>query len=577
VGGERSVRLILTLLLFLLSFSLPANAQIWDRDGIAPYTGPGTPAGLEAGRTPTLVLLASNLSYQDLQPGGELEPVRELATHGSIALLDTSVMGEATEAAAYLSLSAGRPVTVPGETGPTVIEGGITRTLAELAEDAFPAIRNEGNVVCATYRRRYGYYPPLRATIVHISLPALFKTQWDAEAARHIGSLGDCLQAAGRKVTVFGDWRAALVGMDHRGVIMDGYIPAGLSSRQVPALLQKTDVLILSTEDERELRRYVRAVLPLVRADRIDVMVVAPAPERMADRRRWARPGFVIGAGRSFPENSVFVSDTTGQRGYVSNRDIAPTIARLQNTGPMAGASGAPLRSVLSDGAGDRLSRIDREVRAGALSARPVLIACGVLSGLCLAFAFLVIALQLFPFATPARFGLLLIAAFPLALLPASASAASHIWEYGMVVLSGAALLAVSAGTGGVYFRRSPLALLFVITAAFLLADVLVGLRLIPRSALSGIPLTGVPWVRLTAPYLGILLGCILTAVLLLAPLPLLVRRWLPALYVVGAAVLTIVAEPGWVAAACFLAPALLVVVENRLCDSSRWITEPNE
>jgi hypothetical protein len=53
------------------------------------------------------------LSFNDLRAGGPLPHVRELADAGGIALLNTAVTGEPSEAAAYLSIGGGERLAVP--------------------------------------------------------------------------------------------------------------------------------------------------------------------------------------------------------------------------------------------------------------------------------------------------------------------------------------------------------------------------------------------------------------------------------------------------------------------------------
>jgi hypothetical protein len=113
-----------------------------------------------AARVPTVVLLTSNLSWDDLRADGPLNDLRQIAAGGSVALLNTAVSGEATEAAAFLSIGSGERMAAPGKRGPKLLVGGVSLTVADIAAEVYPAIGPEGSVARPVYFRRFGMAPP---------------------------------------------------------------------------------------------------------------------------------------------------------------------------------------------------------------------------------------------------------------------------------------------------------------------------------------------------------------------------------------------------------------------------------
>ena len=146
----------LVLLLALTWFAAHAQAQ-------TARTQPAPPK--------TLVLLVSNMDWADVQTSDRLQAVRDLAASGSVALLNTAVSGEATEAAAYLSVGASERIAAPAERGPTIPVDEVPFTIADIAAEVYPASGLEGNAVRPVYFRRFGIAPPSDAVVVAIGLP----------------------------------------------------------------------------------------------------------------------------------------------------------------------------------------------------------------------------------------------------------------------------------------------------------------------------------------------------------------------------------------------------------------------
>jgi hypothetical protein len=425
--------------------------------------------------------------------------------------MNTAVSGEATEAAAYLSVGAGERMVAPDRTSPILYEAGIPRTVADVATEAYRAKGPEGVPVSQTYRRRFGDYPPLAAVAVHIGLPALLKAQPTSSRAALVGALGDTLRRAGRRVVVCGDWQAVLVGMDRRGAIMAGRVPAQIGPTQFPGLLNQSDVLVVSADTPWRLRLYARALLPLATDGRVNLLIASVAPPLVPHQGKWETLGFLIGVGPEFAPHSVLTSGTTRTRGLVANVDIAPTILALEDMPPFPEGAGRAITSVEAPaGAWAVVDRLDRQVTAASKAALPVYVGYGLFaigSGL---LALLALVLRSRPLATVTRFLLLTASAVPLALLPVGINAPPHVSEYAaMTVGSAVALSAICLLIESIW-HTSAFGLLLTATALVVAADATLGAPLVSHSLLSAYYLAGIRFYGVGNEYMGYAIGCAL-------------------------------------------------------------------
>jgi hypothetical protein len=163
--------LLLTSFLTLVLFAVRAHAQ---------------PRPAE--RVPLLILLTSNLSWDDLQADGPLRSVRQLAGTGSVALLNTAVAGEATEASAYLSVGSGERMAAPGERGPRILVDEVPLTIADITAEVYPAKGLEGNAVRPVYFRRFGTPSPPDAIGLALGLPTMERVQPSPSGRADAGS-----------------------------------------------------------------------------------------------------------------------------------------------------------------------------------------------------------------------------------------------------------------------------------------------------------------------------------------------------------------------------------------------------
>jgi hypothetical protein len=475
-----------------------------------------------ASRAKTILLLAPpGLSYDDLRPGGPLAVLRErIAPSGAVGLLNAAVSGEATDAAAYLSVGAGDRMSAPNRSRPPLLEGGVPVTVAELAAEVFTIRRGEGAPTRATYERRFGI--PLRedAAVAHVGVPALRAAQPSLSRAGRVGAMGEALRRAGRRVGVYGGWPAALAGMDTDGVVPDGNLFLPLLPKEVAPVVARADVVVFYATDKHRLKQYARAAFDLAGSGAANALIVAPAPPR--NGMAWVRLGFVVALGPDFPAGTVLTSPTTRTPGLIANVDIAPTVLALQGADAPPGGVGRPVATLPAVSPWDTLSLLDRQTTATAKASVPLMIAYGafaILSGL---LALLALHFNNRPLAVVAHAGLLVSAAVLLALLPAGWFAPSTVTGYVLSVFVTAGGLAVVATVVGSLVRRSPLGILFALLVAAIAVDAAFGAPLMQRAINNFLP--GIRFYGVGNEYMGIALGAALMGTALLSPLP----RWVP-------------------------------------------------
>lgn len=491
---SRLVLLAGFLLLGLVANSVPAGAQM----------GRGSGAG---GGPKTLLLLASGLCFDDLRAGGPLPHVRELAEAGGVALLNTAVSGEPTEAAAYLSVGGGERLAAPAAR--LVALAGA----AKAGEGGKPVPADLARQVVATetgraiYRRRFGAWPPSHARFVHLGLPALLGVQATPGRAAQVGALGEALARAGQRHNVLlGDALAALVLVDRRGVVAEA---TGNAGQNVAALLGTAQVVAVAADSPAALDRLCAGALPLARAGRANVFVAVPAPPRDPDGKRWARLGFVAVAGPNVAPRTLLTSPTTRTPGLVANIDIAPTVLAWQNVSAAPGTAfagrvitGAPLLNPWA-----AVARLDRQVVATKNATVPVLIGYGVFAigtGLVALFGLLSGRTRV---VRASRWGLLTAAGALVAFLPVGVWAPRSPMVYGTAVAVVSVMLAAGATLFARRAKAEPLGVLLVFAAAAIIADAFAGSPFVSRALLSGYFLPGIRFYGVGNEYMGLVIG----------------------------------------------------------------------
>jgi len=502
-GGRLGV-----LTVFLVALSLiyaPARAQ-----------------GLSAPVPKTLVILTSRLTWDDMRPDGDLNVVRRLASEGGAALLSPTVAGEATDAAAYLTLGAGERVAAPDRRGPTINVSSVPLTVADIAAESYPANLVEGNAVRPVYVRRFGVNPPANAVAVDIGLPTLQRIQGSPERAALLGAFGDAMLRARRRVAVYGDWRSVVVAMDHRGAVYHGSAVTDLAPNQLREALAEADVIIASVDaGQRPLRLLTQAALPLVRRREINLLIVSAAPPLDPNTGRWERPGFLIAAGPAFTSHSLLTSPTTRTPGLVANVDLCPTLLRLQRLPPLPGGTGNAIHSVRSVRIpAEAVANLDRHVTATENALVPVLAGYGAF-----AIATLIAALITLlragesgrpPAASIITFALRLALAAPLAFLLLGRFAPEHIGLYGGLVAALAVILTLLTDLVGGWRDIPAAGLLLLATAGGIGIDALFGSPCGVYALPAGYWATGSRFYGVGPAFLGIAIGAVVTSMVAL-------------------------------------------------------------
>ncbi len=485
----------------------------------------------------TIALLTSGLTWEDTKNRGPLQDLRVLLEQNGVgvALLNPAVSGEATEAAAFLSVGAGERMAVPDTTGPVLYEAGIARTVSDMAQEVYTLQREEGRVARVTYRRRMGFDPPTNAAVVHVGVGPLLRAQPTEGRKEQIGALGSVLQKAGRRITVWGDWRAVLVGMDKNGVVpygttLDEFQSETLNRRLktvLPQKLKQTDVLVIGTDDVRVFRVFARALIPLAKNGTVNVLLASVAPPLNGDDKKWDALGFVAGVGPYFrrpnttaASSLLLVSPTTRTPGLVANVDIAATICAMQSARAttLGGAGRAIVPAQTAANPFAAVDKFDKQVRATTTATVPVLVGWGLFAFTGSFLALVAATVRARWLADVAQVCLLIAASTFVALLPVGVIAPPTPAGYAMLTLLLSAAVSFFAFVGGIALRRPAIGLVFALTTLVIVADALFGSPLVSRSVLSGYYLAGIRFYGLGNEYLGILIGSALCAVPSLFP-----------------------------------------------------------
>ena len=444
-------------------------------------------AAIASGKAaPIILALVSDVSFDDLQTGRPAATLQPLAKQGMLALLEPAYRGQPTEASTYLSIGAGVPIAAPSSGGKAVIEAGLKRTMAEVAEDAYPFTGRESVVVAQGYRRRYGEYPPLHSVALHLGLPALRSGQFDASAASAIGALGDAFRKANLRIAVYGDWRAVSVGMDHQGAVYQGTL-RNFDPEEIVRTAQETDLIIVNAPTLWQLRQCVAVIKQQEGVKEINLIIAAVFPNRTMPKNmnHQKSPGFLIGVGPAFTPGTVPVSPTMRLPGMVSSLDIAPTVASMVGT-LLPGGSGVSLVGVRKDIEKDAFSALMRlnqqiVVRDRILPlVRSILIAASLLALLPFLLAIAVRKRALYSIA---QFTLRFVASLPFAFLVMGMIAPEKIPVY----LLGTAGIAAGLAFCAMAFRRvcvSPLSILLLLSSVTIAADMFWGQQWLYHSAL---------------------------------------------------------------------------------------------
>lgn len=298
-----------------------------------------------------VLILVHRVSLEDLVDP-KLSSIQKMMTMGGTGVMTLNTAGGLNDAAACLSIGAGRAArsSTSGASAFNVDESTLS-----------------GLTAADIYRGNTGLYPG-KSRVLALSLPRLQRAN-----TGDVGILGEALQRAGFKAAVLGNGDgpadhpnrpAPLITMDAKGQVWQGDVgtgllrsnpeaPYGISTdyhllrEKIEKLLPRVQLLVVDTGDtlrldnlsgemteeavtlqkERALTaadKLIGQLLPMIN-NRTMLMVVAPLPPGK-DLQEGKRMAPVLIAGGNIPSGSLLTSPTTRHPGLVVNYDLAPTI-----------------------------------------------------------------------------------------------------------------------------------------------------------------------------------------------------------------------------------------------------------
>ncbi len=527
-----------------------------------------------------VLILCDGLRLEDLQ-SDSLQALRDVASRGSLGLMNCAVNGKRSGVSAMLAIAAGTQL--PAE------------DTDSQAYNDWEIPQGENGSARMAYMRRMGplnseaqkQLPDPEQAVKHLGVASLEKRRISRN------TLGAALASAGITRWIGGcadtdkaQRAASLLTVDAQGLGAGAF---GLLRHDNSAAYGKIDdplALIQATEEALETHRFcvvqvgdlsrleaarsylsdsqfhirrsdaLRRLNILVfglsqlastRAD-LDVLFVSPHPPADVQYgRAWNRLTPIAGIGPHFSAG-LMTSDTTRRSGLVANTDIAPTILQIFSVEDRPTTfTGRPIRTEAAGGStGD--SRLAYEARLDFVShmnepAKTVLLyPMGV-------FYFLVVAAALLlcrkapgqaHWLTPFLVSGLNI---PAAMLLAPVLMPPTMLEYGLRILAWAAGLTLVAYGIGMWRKLSPSLVTMLLTMAILAADTLTGQHLQKDSLFCTYTIAGMRFYGTGNEYLGIILPFSILAVFQLldekpgfvrAALPTAVALWIAVAFLCG-------------------------------------------
>ncbi|MBV8161568.1 MAG: hypothetical protein JO265_11655 [Acidimicrobiia bacterium] len=314
------------------------------------------------------------------------------------------------------------------------------------------------------------------------------------------GALGDALAAAGRRSAVVGDSAAALAVMDSKGRVPAAW-PAPATAGAVSDAASRADVVVVAPQSgvaaADDLLGGVEATLP---PDAL-LVVVSVAPPAQT----WHLEPVVV-AGPGVPHGYVD-SPSTKRQGLVTLTDLAPQILTAVGAPVPSAFIGRAFRYHAGQVSEARLAGLDADGRARAATYTAVAWCLVALHALVYGAAAWVLWRGRRRRWTALRYGLLAIAAFPLAtfVVRIVPPAQWHGWVPAGLVLADAALVALAAQVRS--HVLAPFGALAGMTVAVLLFDMSTGARLQVNSVLGYAPLSADRFFGIGGTTLGVLVA----------------------------------------------------------------------
>jgi hypothetical protein len=480
----------------------------------------------------------AGLSWDDLRHG-PVPNVRALVGRGAVgAMTVRTVSRQPSVAEGYATLGAAARVKGPSAAGPL---GAVPVT----DQDQAVAVTGARELIAANRGRHLSTGP---------------------------GALGDALRADGRRIAVVGptdDRHGApaevLAAMNSGGSVNAAWIaPTGSLASGAPSdtsllaavddAIGRADVVFVDS-GQTPATAGVQADEPsrsqrVVATDRLlgelaarlpaatRLMVVSVVPPGVT----WHLEPVVV-AGAGVPHGYVD-SPSTRRLGLVTLTDVAPEIVTSVGGRPPTAMIGRPFRYHPAQPDLARLAGLDSDGRARATSYFPIAVGFVVLHGLVyILAAWLLARRRRVPrLSALVRYGLLAIAAFPLATFLLRVVPPADVRGWAAVVLIGVDALLVVVAARARSNVLAPLLVLSALTVVVLLGDVATGARLQVNSILGYAPLTADRFYGIGGTTLGVLVASTLVAAALYAQLS---RHRREALAVIAATFVVVVIVAG--------------------------------
>lgn len=503
-----------------------------------------------------VVITAEGMTIDDIN--SERMPfLYRLASEGAVGLMNPKTGGRYTRENAFMTLSAGRPAVGHDS-------GGRAFNVSEKAGGS-----RAGDI----YTARTGKPAPERG-IVYLPLQRTLENNRYHKTGAVPGLLGEALKQAGISCAVIGN--ADIPGEYHReavSIVMDrwGRVPAGNVSRELltagksllwrtdfdrlfrqAVAFSQTDLLVIDTGDLTRLELVKDDTIPAVwqrerqRAlQRIDDFVrrltgepvlqdavlvfVSPQPSRAALKaKNFFVPLIVRGGGLT----GLLTSGTTRRPGIVANTDLTASILGWLHADIPPQVTGRRLQAVPGTRPVETLNALNREA-VFVYRTRPPLIKGYVLLQIvviCLALAALLLRRRLLSRLRPV---LLALMAVPVSLLLVVLLPAQSFPIYVAGILGLVSVIVLLGNATAGHHELAPFVLISFLTAAAILADLLLGAPLMQHSTLGYDAMAGARYYGIGNEYMGVLVG---SSVVGAAALYQWVRRWRRLLLVVSMA-----------------------------------------
>lgn len=502
ISTKRLIMVIITIILILSPYQAHASSNI-------------------------ILILIPGLSLEDISAFPQLS---NLAALGGVGLMNTGSANKRLSSA-YLSISAGRRAACP-----------IGSVLALQASETY-----DQQLGSELYQRYTGY--PYQDN--QIFFPFIRQLEITNSPDITPGLLGDILASGNIPVFVGGNQDmpnnpsrpAALIGMDKRGLLKNGFIDKRVN--QLSAFsptyfttnydfiisnikeflvinkglviidlgdLARLDSLTQDISKEHYLRvrkkllgdidMAVGRITELSRIYGASIIILGPYPSKPRLEEGLTLTPAIFYSHDTVP--GLLISQSTKRTGIITNLDIGPTIITHMGLTDTAGFGGKPISIVRGSNSLTKLQRLDSILTAN-LTQRPYVLKTYVILQIICVLSVIVLLLLKHRYLVYMRFLLLALQACPLLLLLLPLLPSLNFFWRISVLLSFLMILTVFLELTLNPLKR--LAVLFNITVFCLIVDLYFGAPLMKESLLGYDPISGARYYGIGNEYLGVLLG----------------------------------------------------------------------